>query len=52
MCKELKYVFVKSTQENLQKCITWPQEFGKGRQEQNKACIEIGICPRKLVKTK
>ncbi len=39
----------------MQKCITWPNKSNKGRQEWNKACIEIGLKPRKLntpVKTK
>ncbi len=27
--KNLKYGFIKSTQANLQKCITWPKKFGK-----------------------
>jgi hypothetical protein len=30
------------------KCITWPKKFGKRKQEWNKACVEIEICPRKL----
>ncbi len=50
MCKHIKSIEV-----NLQKCITWRKKFGKGRQEWNKACFEIGIGPRKLntlVKTK
>jgi hypothetical protein len=50
VCKHIKSIEV-----NLQKCITWRKKFGKGRQEWNKACFEIGIGPRKLntlVKTK
>ncbi len=31
VCKNLKHVFIKFTQANLQKCITWPKKFGKGR---------------------
>jgi hypothetical protein len=31
VCKDLMYVSVKSTQGDLQKCITWPKKFGKGR---------------------
>ncbi len=48
VCKDLKYVYIKSTHANLQKCITWFKNSGKGRQEWNKACLEIGICPKKL----
>ncbi len=48
VCKELKHVFVKSAQTDLQKYINWLKEFGKGRPEWNKACVEIGIRPRKL----
>jgi hypothetical protein len=29
ICKNLKYVFVKSTQIDLQKCITWPKNLGR-----------------------
>jgi hypothetical protein len=39
---------MKSTQGNMQKCITWPKEFGKDAQEWCKACVENGIQPRKL----
>ncbi len=31
VCKNIRYVFIKATQANLQKCITWPKTFGKGR---------------------
>jgi hypothetical protein len=41
--KILKYVFIKSAQVDLQKCIIWPKKFGKGKQEWNKACLETGI---------
>jgi hypothetical protein len=41
--KNLKYVYIKSTQANLQKCITWPKKSRKGRQEWNKACLETRI---------
>jgi len=33
ICKGLKYVFVKTTQFDLQKCIIWSKKSGKGRQE-------------------
>jgi len=48
MCKDLKYVSIKSTQANLQKCIIWPKKSRKRRQEWNKACVETSIRPRKL----
>jgi hypothetical protein len=48
VCENLKYVSIKFAQTNLQKCITWPNKFGKGRQEWNKACIEVGLRPKKL----
>jgi hypothetical protein len=48
VCKNLKYVFIKSTRANLQKWITWPKKFRKSHQEWNKACIEASLRPRKL----
>ncbi len=48
VCKDLKYVYIKSTHASLQKCITWPKKFRKGKHEWKKACGEIGICPKKL----
>jgi hypothetical protein len=48
VCKDLKYVYVKFVQEDMQKCITWPKKSRKGRQEWNKAYVEIGIHPKKL----
>jgi len=39
VCKNLKHISIKSTKFNLQKCITWPKKFGKGRHEWTKACI-------------
>ncbi len=32
VCKDLQYVSIKTTQRNLQKCITWPKISRKGRQ--------------------
>ncbi len=46
--KNLKYVSIKSTSVNLQKCITWPKKLGKDHQEWNKACIEASLRPKKL----
>ncbi len=33
VCKNLKYVSIKSTQANLQKCIIWLKKYKKGRHE-------------------
>jgi hypothetical protein len=55
ICKNLKFVFIKSMNFDIQKCITWPKFFRKGRQEWSKACIDVKIRPRKLntpIKTK
>ncbi len=41
ICKNLEYVFIKFAQANLQKCLTWPKKFGKGRQEWNKALLKL-----------
>jgi hypothetical protein len=46
--RNLKYVSIKVIQANLQKCITWPKKSRKGGQEWTKACVEIGIHPKKL----
>jgi hypothetical protein len=48
VCKILKYVFIKLVLVDLQKCIPWPKEIGKERQEWSKAYVEVGMCPRKL----
>jgi hypothetical protein len=39
--KNLKYVSIKSPQVDLQKCITRPKNFGKGKQEWNKVCLKL-----------
>jgi hypothetical protein len=41
-------VFVKVAQRDLRKCITWPKNLGKGRQEWEKACTNSSLPPRKL----
>ncbi len=46
--KNLQFISIKSTQSNLQKCITWLKNSGKGRQGQNKTCLNFNIHPRKL----
>ncbi len=30
--RSIRYVSIKAIQANLQKCITWPKTYGKGRQ--------------------
>jgi hypothetical protein len=42
VCKNLKHISIKLAQSYLQKCITWPKKFRKGRYEWTK------IHPRKL----
>ncbi len=46
VCKGLKYVLIKSTYENVQKCITWPKKSSKGWQEWNKVYIETNLKPK------
>jgi hypothetical protein len=46
--ENLKHISIKSTKFDFQKCITWPEKFGKGRQEWAKSCIDFEIYPRKL----
>ncbi len=48
ICKNLKYVSIKSTKFDIQKFVTWPKKFGKGRQEWMKNYIEYKIQPRTL----
>ncbi len=48
VCKDLKYVSIKSAQAHLQKCIIWPKKFGKGKQELNKVCLETSIRLRQM----
>jgi hypothetical protein len=55
MCKNIRFVSVKTIQTNLWKSITWPNFFGKGNQKWTKACVDFGIHHRKfntLVKTR
>ncbi len=46
--ENLKHISIKSTQFDLQKCMTWLKKYGKGRHEWNKVCIDFGIRLRKL----
>ncbi len=39
ICKNLRYVLIKSAQRNLQKKMTWPKKSRKGKQEWEKACV-------------
>jgi hypothetical protein len=48
VCRNLKYVSIKSAQANLQKIIIWPKKSRKGKHEWSKACLEIQILPKKL----
>jgi hypothetical protein len=48
ICRNFKFVSIKSIQSNLQKCITWPKKSRKGRHEWNKACSDSNLPPRKL----
>ncbi len=48
MCQIFKYELIKSTQLDLQKCITWSIKFRKGKQKWNNACENYNIFPRKL----
>ena len=48
MCKSMKEVSLKNAQKSLQSCITWTKKSGKGRQEWEKACIDVGLPTRKL----
>jgi hypothetical protein len=48
ICKNLKFIFVKSTEFDIQKCVTWPRKSGKGRQEWSNACTDMEFQPRKL----
>jgi hypothetical protein len=48
VCKDLRYVLIKSIQGDLQKCITWPKKYGKGRQEWEKAHVKSSLPPQKL----
>jgi len=50
VCKNLKDMSITFAQSNLQKCITWPKKFGKGRHEWNQACISFNLHPRNLLK--
>ncbi len=48
VCKDLRYVLIQLDQRYLQKCITQPKKYGKGRQELGKACVNSRLSPWKL----
>jgi hypothetical protein len=48
VCKNLKFVSIKSTKSYLQKCIAWPKKSRKVSQEWNKACSNSNLPLRKL----
>jgi hypothetical protein len=48
VCMDMKEVLLKDDQTSLQKTIIWTKKFGKGREEWDKACIEVGLLARKL----
>jgi hypothetical protein len=55
VCKDLTYVPIKHTQEDVQKYITWPKKYEKGQQKWNKPCVGVVWPPgilNTLVKTK
>lgn len=47
-CRSFKYISTKFTHVNMQKCIIWLNFFGNGKQKLEKACVEVGLCLRKL----
>ncbi len=48
VCKDLQYVSIKVAQGDLQKCITWLNFFGKGKEEWEKACVNSSFPQKKL----
>jgi hypothetical protein len=44
----LPYAFIKSTQVDVHKCITWPKKSNKGQQAWEKACVDSSFIPHKL----
>jgi hypothetical protein len=42
----ISYVSIKTTQENLRKCITLPKNSRKSQQEWNNACVESSLALR------
>jgi hypothetical protein len=48
VCRNFRFISIKSTKSYLQKCITWLKKSGKGRQEWNKAFSNFNLPPKKL----
>jgi hypothetical protein len=48
VCKNIKFISIKSAQSNLYQCITKLKKSKKSKQEWNEACINSNIHPRKL----
>jgi hypothetical protein len=48
VCKDLRYVWIKFVQGNLQQCITKPKKIGKGRQKWENTCVNLRFLPQKL----
>jgi hypothetical protein len=48
MCMDMKEVSLKDDQTSLKKKIIWTKKYGKGKQEWDKSCIEVGQPARKL----
>jgi len=47
-CRNVKFVLIKSTKFDSEKCITWLKIFGKGIQEWNKVYSNSNVPLRKL----
>jgi hypothetical protein len=43
VCKNLKYMSIKSTKVDLQKCIIWPKKSRKKRHEWNKLVLKLAF---------
>jgi hypothetical protein len=48
MCKGVKEVSLENAKKSLQFCITWTKKLGKGRDEWEKTCIDVGLPTRML----
>jgi hypothetical protein len=41
VCKDLTYVYIKHTQANVQKYITWHKKYEKGQHKWNTPCVDV-----------
>jgi hypothetical protein len=48
VARGLSYASIKSTQVDIQKCITWLKKLSKGQQAWEKVCVDSGLNPCKL----